>query len=182
MRFIGLFLALAIALAPMSALAQDFGIVDVPADGYEGTNVLNANNTYTVFYNISVEAGWELVFDFRVVGAGNFSVFLSPMDDPLNYYTQFSMPQPVTSFSKTFPPNYGFSRYYFIQVNSTDGNEIHYTASIHTEKVTKDYTLYYVLIIIGFVALVVFSYKYVEWQDRKEKEAKKGQRRGKRRR
>ena len=114
--------------------------MDVPAGGYEGTNVLNANNSYTVFYNISVDAGQELIFDFQVVDNGNLSVFLSPMDDPLNYYVSFSTPQQVTSFSKTFPPNYGFSRLYFIQVNSTDGIEIHYTASIHTEKNAKNYS------------------------------------------
>jgi hypothetical protein len=182
LKFLSLFIALALVLTPMSAMAQDFGVVNVPATGYEGTNVLNENNTYTVYYNISVDAGQELVFDFRVVGTGTFSVFLSPMDDPLNYYVSFSTPQPVTSFSKTFPPNYGFSRQYFIQVNSTDGIEIHYTASIHTEKVDKNYTVYYILIIFGFVALVVFCYKYVEWQDNKEKAAKKNQRRGKRKR
>ena len=172
-----------ILMAPMVALAQEDvpEPIQIPSVGYEHTDTIPADDPWK-YYVVHADVGQEITYEFQVIGDGEISIFLSKIDDPLNYYTQFSTPQPVTSFSKTFPPDFGFSRDYFIQVNSTSGIDVQYSVKIHTEQTpTKNYTLYYVLIILGFVALVVFSYKFVERQDRKEREAKKQQRRGKNR-
>ena len=169
-------------MASFPAMAQQFDVIDVPAAGYEGTDTLHANNSHTIFYNISVGIGLELVFDFRAVGNGSFSVFLSKIEDPLNYYRGFSTPQPVTEFSRVFPADFGFAQVYFIQVNTSSEGDIQYHANIHTEKAsTGNYNLYYVLIIVGFVILVILSYKFVVWQEKREKEDKKKQRKRKNR-
>jgi len=167
----------------MAALAQDVPEpIEIPPFGYESTDTITVDNPWN-YYVVHADAGQEIIYEFQVFGEGNISIFLSKMDDPLNYYTSFSTTQPVTSFSKTFPPDYGFSRDYFIQVNSTSGIDVQYSVKIHTEKAPeKDYTMYYLLLILGFVALVVGSYKLVEWQDKREKAVKKEQKKGKRQR
>jgi len=156
--------------------------VTVPPSGYEGTDTLLASNPVK-FYTVTVPAGDELKFSFEVIGEGNITVFLSRTEDPLNYFAMFSSPQPVTEFSGTFPADYGFDREYFLQVNSTAQIDVDYRVGIHTQPASEEnYTLYYTLIVLGFVALVVFSYKLVVWQERKEREAGKGKRRERRRR
>jgi hypothetical protein len=164
----------------MPALGQEVPEpIEVPPAGYEATDTIPFDDPWK-YYVIHVGAGQELTYEFQVIGEGNISVYLSPRDDPLNYLVSFSSPQAVTSFSRTFPPDYGFAREYFIQVNSTAGIDVEYTVSIHTRDVATDYTLQYILLIVGFVALVIFSYKLVLWQEKNEKEARKKKRRGKR--
>jgi len=180
LRFVALIMALMLACASMAVAAQERGPMDVPAEGYDGTEILPADEPW-MLYKVNVENGHELVYELHVVGNGTFTVFLSPENDPLNYYVSFSTADPVTSFSRTFPADYGFDRIYYIEVNSTLGNELEYTVSIHTpEASTENYTIYYVLIALGFAALVIFSWKFVVWQDRNERREKAEKKRRKR--
>jgi hypothetical protein len=167
----------------MTALAQTVPEpIEVPPAGYESTDTITVADTWK-YYVVHAEIGQEIYYEFHVVGEGNISVFLSKMEDPLNYYVSFSTPVPVTDFERTFPPDYGFSRDYFIQVNSTSGINVQYSVEIHTQKAPeKNYTLYYALIILGFVGLVAFSYEFVVWQEKREAAGKKGKRRERRRR
>ncbi len=171
---------MALLLASFQAAAQT--MVDVPAEGYMGTDTLPANDPAR-YYIVTVPAGHVLEFDFHVVGEGNITVSLSKMSDPNNYYVSFSTSEPVRDFSRTFPEDYGFDREFFIQVYSTAGIDVDYTAEIHTEEAPEqNYTLHYVLMALGLVGLAVFSYKYVVWQEKQEKKEKQGKRRERRRR
>jgi len=174
---------LAIILSSVTALAQTVPEpIEVPPAGYESTDTVTAADSWK-YYVVHAEIGQEIHFEFHVAGEGNISVFLSKIDDPLNYYVSFSTPLPVTDFERTFPPDYGFSRDYFIQVNSTSGIDVQYSVKIHTDEASeKNYTLYYALIILGFVGLVVLSYKFVVWQEKRERKAKPGKRRERRER
>jgi|GEM_PF-5947215 len=159
---------------------------EVPADGYESTDTYLAGDLWNE-YIVHVVRDNELIYNFQVVGEGEIMVSLIPGTHPNIYssqYTSFSTSQPVTEYSVTFPAVIGFDRDYSIVVNSSGLEDVQYTVNIHTELVEKpDYTIYYILLILGFVAIVIFSYKYVVWQEKKEKEEKKAARekqRGKR--
>jgi len=116
-----------------------------------------------------------------VIGEGKVSVYLSPEHDPFQHYDEYSTDSPVASFHMKVPAYFGSDMGYIITVNSSTNDTVQYTASIYTEKAPTDhYYVYYALIAIGLVALVWLSWKYVVWQDRKEREKKKEDR-GKRR-
>ncbi|MFO7619145.1 MAG: hypothetical protein R6W91_05765 [Thermoplasmata archaeon] len=173
-------LAIAMALVPVSAVALGSSI-EVPESGYSGTDTLLPGEDN--IYDVHVKMNHDLLFTFHVVGQGDIMVFLIPMDDPANirYYTS----QPVTEYTVRLPAIIGFDKGYSILVNTSYPGEIQYNAEIHTEVVEHpEYSLYYILIILGFVALVVFCWKFVVWQDKRERTAKKADRearRGKRR-
>lgn len=173
-------LALLLVMGPMLASAQYDTGVDVPAGGYVSTDTVTTDLPDR-FYYIHVPEGLELVYDFSVVGNGSITVFLSPKTDPLNYYVEFSTTDDVTEFSRTFPADFGFARDYYIQVNSTFAGDVQYEVDIHTQEApTGNYNLYYVLIVLGFVALVVFSWKFVVWQEKRERKEKGAERRKRR--
>lgn len=180
MRFVPACVALVIILASASAMAQqEDGTFEVPAPGYSGTDTLPADTDNK--YQVHVEMNHDLVFRFNVIGDGEIMVCLIPRADPENirYYTT----QPVTEYSVRYPAVIGFDMDYTIMVNSTHPGDVLYNVSIHTEPAEfPNYTPYYILIAVGFVALVVFCWKFVVWQDKKEREEKKKAGRGKRHR
>jgi hypothetical protein len=165
------------AVAAQEEIVQHF---EVPADGYSSTDTFIAGDLWNE-YIVHVERGHELVYEFAVVGEGTITVALMPGKNPniySDYYVSYSTTQPVTSYSATFPEIVGFDRDYSILVNSSSPLDVEYTVSIHVRQAeTPDYTIYYILIILGFVALVFFSYKFVVWQEKREKEEKRKERR-----
>ncbi len=173
---------MAIAMAPMIVAAQEDIVqhFEVPATGYSSTDTFIAGDLWNE-YIVHVERNHELVYEFSVVGEGTISVALMPGKNPniySDYYVAYSTSQPVTSYSATFPEIVGFDRDYSILVNSSSTMDVEYTVNIHVQQAeTPDYTIYYILIVLGFVALVLFSYKFVEWQEKREKEEKRKGRR-----
>ncbi len=176
-------LIIALVLVPMGAVAQEDPVqrFDVPESGYQGEAVLAAGSEWNE-YSVTVPKNHELVFTFQVQGQGDISVYLVPDDNPTNirYYTT----RPVSEYSARVPAIIGFDTDYTILVNTSYPGDVHYTASIHTiEEAHPEYLAYYALIALGFVALVILSYKFVVWQEKREKQKKKEaakKRRGKR--
>jgi hypothetical protein len=175
-------MAVLLAMAPMLAVAQEDIVqhFEVPDGEYTGTDVFRADDLWNE-YIVHVERGHDLHYSFEVIGQGTITVSLMPGKNPTiygDYYERFSTSEPRTSYSAVFPAVVGFDRDYSIVVNSSYPGDVQYRVTISTEPAeTPDYTLYYILIILGFVALVVFSYKLVVWQENQEKKSRNGERR-----
>ena len=177
-------MAITFLLAALPANAQDIPPVqvnNVPASGYSGTDTISLGDMWNE-YVVDVPKGYELSYSFQVTGNGSIRVLLvrevgtiDIIEAQVNYYIEFSDFGPVTSYSATFPPDFGFDQDYTILVNST-GGEVTYTASISIQEVENDSTLYIVLISLGLVGLVVFSWKFVVWQDKQERKAEQAAR------
>ena len=196
-KFIPVILATFILLAAMPTMAQnipDVQVNNVPASGYSGTDTIILSDMWNE-YVVDVPKGHELEYSFQVIGNGSIRVLLvnevgtiSIMEAQVNYYLEFSDFGPVTSYSATFPPDFSLPQDYTILVNST-GGEVTYDVSISINEVdAPDYTIYYVLLPLGLVGILVFSWITVNRQDQAEKKAKQNARdkrkssRGKRRR
>ena len=181
----------------MPTMAQnipDVQVNNVPASGYSGTDTIILGDMWNE-YVVDVPKGHELEYSFQVIGNGSIRVLLvnevgtiSIMEAQVNYYLEFSDFGPVTSYSATFPPDFSLPQDYTILVNST-GGEVTYDISISINEVdAPDYTIYYVLLPLGLVGILVFSWITVNRQDQAEKKAKQNARdkrkssRGKRRR
>jgi len=194
MRIIALTLIAMVLMAALPVNAQEVPtrIFEVPVTGYSGNDTYSPNDQWNM-YQIHVPNGYELEYSFEITGQGNFNISLvnGIMHDGVDVlyswiYPNFSVTE-ESSYSATIPIDHGFDKDYTILINSTYNAE--YTASISINEIeTPDYTIYYILIILGFIGLVVFSYKLVVWQDKQEKKEEqtsreqRKSRRGKRRR
>lgn len=188
---------LAPLLASIQAAAQEVPtqVFEVPANRY------NSNDTYYPGdqwneYQVQVPKGHELNYSFEVVGEGELKIVLvgetgtlNILNSGVNYYPAFSTVEEVGSFSASVPPDWGFPNDFTILVNSTSDEPVVYQVNITvTEVPAPDYTVYYVLIGLGGIGVVVFSWYFVKWQVKKEKEAEmaareeRQKRRGRRRR
>ncbi len=181
MRNVSIILAALILLAAMPTSAQnipDVQVNNVPASGYSGTDTIILGDMWNE-YVVDVPKAHELEYSFQVIGNGSIRVLLvnevgtiSIMEGQVNYYIEFSDFGPVTSYSATFPPDFSLPQDYTILVNST-GGEVTYTASISINEIeAPDYTAYYVLIVLGLVGIVAFSWITVNRQDQQERQAK----------
>ena len=148
---------------------------DVPAEGYSGTDTYNNTDMWNE-YRVNVPRNHELEYEFHITGQGNFTVYLIPHIGAEyllqgSYYISYSSPELVDSFARVFPADPGYEHEYTIVVNSTAN--VTYTASISINEVDiPDYTIYYILIILGGIGLVVVSWQLVKLQMRREREAK----------
>ncbi|MCK5024039.1 MAG: hypothetical protein KAR56_00315 [Thermoplasmata archaeon] len=170
------------AFEPMpESRAQDTPLVqinNVSASGYSGTDTLIQGDMWNE-YVVEVPKGHELVYSFQVIGNGSIRVLLvnevgtpAIINAQLNYYIEFSTFEPVTSYSVTFPPNFSLNHDYTILVANTSYEEVSYNASISINEVdAPDYTIYYVLIVLGLVGIVVFSWVIVNRQEQEKKQA-----------
>ncbi len=198
MKYVSIILAALIILTAIPAAAQQdippVQINNVPTSGYSGTDTIILGDMWNE-YVVEVPKGHELVYSFQVIGNGSIRVLLvnevgtiAIMEAQVNYYIEFSDFGPVTSYSATFPPNFSLPQDYTILVNST-GGEVTYTANISINEVdAPDYTIYYVLIVLGLVGILVFSWIIVNRQEQEKAKAKqearekRNSRQGKRRR
>jgi len=175
LKFFSILIVIALAILPLHAAAQEF--VEVPVSGYTDMESLNLNNNYTRMYNITVPAGYCFTYDFKVYGSEGIVIYLMEKEQP-GLFENYSTPDPVMNFSRTTPTDFGYVHEYILGVNSLSGNDTDFRATLIIEKApTGNYTLYYILILLGLGALVVFSYKYVVWQEKQEKKEKQVQRR-----
>ena len=156
---------------------------NVPASGYSGTDTITQGDMWNE-YVVEVPRGHELVYSFQVVGNGSIRVLLvnevgtqAIINAQLNYYIEFSTSEPVTSYSATFPPNFSLNQHYTILVANTSYEEVSYSASISFNEVdAPDYTIHYVLIVLGLIGLVVFSWITVNRQEREKKQSEQAAR------
>ncbi|MCK5309081.1 MAG: hypothetical protein KAJ64_00350, partial [Thermoplasmata archaeon] len=183
MKLVSVFLAAMILLAIVPASAQELPaqVFQVPASGYSNTDSYFPEDLWNE-YQIQVPMGHELEYSFEVTGPGDFSIYLIPEIGTGyifqgSYYISFSSDEPVTSYSATFPADFGFDQEYTIVINSTYNETLEYTASISINEIeTPDYTIYYLLVIFGFIGLAIFSWRLVLWQDKQEKKAEQAAR------
>jgi cbb3-type cytochrome oxidase maturation protein len=174
LKYVSVLLAAFILLAavPVCAQAPSVQIFDVPSGGYSGTDTLILGDIWNE-YVVEVPKGHELVYSFQVIGNGSIRVLLVNelgtqliINAQLNYYIEFSTSEPVSSYSATFPPNFSLGYDYTILVANTTEAEVSYSASISINEIdAPDYTIYYVLIVLGLVGLVVFSWILVNKQE-----------------
>jgi cbb3-type cytochrome oxidase maturation protein len=196
LKYVSVLLAVFILLAavPVCAQAPSVQIFDVPSGGYSGTDTLILGDIWNE-YVVEVPKGHELVYSFQVIGNGSIRVLLVNeigtqliINAQLNYYIEFSTSEPVSSYSATFPPNFSLPHDYTILVANTTEAEVSYSASISINEIdAPDYTIYYILIVLGLVGLVVFSWIIVNRQEddkkriaqeaRDSRKTKKGKRR-----
>lgn len=185
-KSIPILLATFILLAAMPTMAQDIPDVqinNVPASGYSGTDAIPQGYMWNE-YVVDVPKGHELVYSFQVIGNGSIRVLLvnevgtqAILNAQLNFYIEFSNPEPVTSYSATFPPNFSLNHEYTILVANTSYEEVSYSASISFNEVdAPDYTIHYALIVLGLVGIVVFSWITVNRQEREKKQAEQAAR------
>ena len=195
MKYVSIILATMILLATFPVAAQDTlpaQMHDIPAEGYFSANDTYINTDMWTEYRMQVPRGHEINYDFEIVGQGDFSIYIIPHIGAQyllqgSYYISYSSAEPVTSFSRTFPADYGFDYEYTIVINSTAN--ITYSADISINEVDKsDYTIYYVLIVLGIVGIFAFSWIIVNRQEQEKKQAEQAAKdsrkssRGKRRR
>ena len=183
LKYVSIILATMILLAavPISAQQDDFFVQvnDVPASGYSGTDTIRQGDMWNE-YVVDIPRGHELVYSFEVIGNGSIRVLLvnevgtqAIINAQLNYYIEFSNSEPVTSYSTTFPPNFSLDHEYTILVANSSSEEVSYSTSISINEVdAPDYTIYYVLIILGIVGIFVFSWIVVNRQENEKKQAK----------
>ena len=180
-KIIPIFLAGIILLAAVPTSAQDnfsVQVNNVPADGYSGTDKLFQGEMWNE-YVVDIPKGHELEYSFQVIGNGTIRVLLvnevgtqAIINAKLNYYIEFSNPEPITSYSATFPPNFSLNQDYTILVANTSYEEVSYSVSISINEVeAPDYTIYYVLMVLGLVGIFVFSWIIVNRQERDKKQA-----------
>ena len=179
MKIIVLILASLIILAAMPVNAQDSvptQVFNVPANGYSGDDTYFPEDLWNE-YQLHVPKGYELEYSFEMTGSGDFTIYLIPHIGTEyifqgSYFISYSSDEPVTSYSATFPADFGFAQDYTIVINSTYNGTLEYTASISINEIeSPDYTYYYLLVILGFVGLAVFSWRLVVWQDKQAKKA-----------
>ena len=135
-------------------------------------------------YVVDVPKGHELVYSFQVIGNGSIRVLIvnevgtqAIINAQLNYYIEFSTSEPVTSYSATFPPSFSLGHEYTILVANTSYEEVTYNASISINEVdAPDYTIHYVLIVLGLIGIVAFSWITVNRQEREKKQAEQAAR------
>ena len=182
MKIISLFMAAMILLAAVPTSAQNTSPVqvnNVPASGYSGTDKIISGDMWNE-YIVNVPRGHELVYSFEVIGNGTIRVLLvneigtqAIINAQLNYYIEFSTSEPVTSYNATFPPNFSLSHDYTILVANTSIEEVSYSVSISINEVdAPDYTIYYVLIVLGLVGILAFSWITVNRQEREKQQVK----------
>ncbi len=185
-KSIPILLATFILLASVPASAQttpSVQVFNVPSSGYSSTDTLVLGDMWNE-YVVDVPKGHELEYSFQVIGNGSIRVLLvnevgtqAIINAQLNYYIEFSNSEPVTSYSVTFPPNFSLGQDYTILVANTTEGEVTYNASISINEIdAPDYTIYYVLIVLGLVGIFAFSWIIVNRQEQEKKQAKQAAR------
>ena len=179
MKFAIIILASLIMLAAMPVNAQDSvptQVFEVPAGGYSGNDSYFPEDLWNE-YQMHVPKGHEINYSFEVIGSGDFNIYLIPHIGTeyifqSSYFISYSSDVPVTSYSATFPADYGFAQDFTIVINSTYNGTLEYSASVSINEIeTPDYTYHYILVVLGLIGLVIFSWKLVVWQDKQEKKA-----------
>ena len=170
-----------LAAIPVNAQEVPAQVFQVPASGYSGTDTYFPEDLWNE-YQMHVPKGYELEYSFEMTGPGDFTIYLIPHIGTEyifqgSYFISYSSDVPVTSYSATFPADFGFAQDYTIVINSTYNGTLEYSASISINEIeTPDYTYQYILVILGIIGLVVFSWRLVVWQDKKEKQAEQAAR------